>query len=239
MPPATGPALIILVAFVLPGFVTVLIQERTFKSAEDLTALDRLLRILYYSVWTYLLLAVAALAFQIHRGTVEDLYRDHEGNPAILALLGALLVLIPSLMIATSTRLWHRSRGQAWVLRRTKINERHTDPTAWDYFFEHCGGVYVRVTFRDGRRVLGFYGAGSFAAYAKDGRDLFLERIYSATEEGWFGAQIEGAGGVWLDTRDAISIEFYTPQPDASATTTSNGETASSQNAEGNRPPTS
>src|SRR5690242_6315512 len=53
MPPATGPALIILVAFVLPGFVTVLLQERTFKSADDPTPLDRLLRIIVFSVLSY------------------------------------------------------------------------------------------------------------------------------------------------------------------------------------------
>ena len=63
MPPATGTALIILVAFVLPGFVTVLIQENTYRYTEAPTPLDRLLRILYYSVWTYLLLGLAALVF--------------------------------------------------------------------------------------------------------------------------------------------------------------------------------
>ena len=61
MAPATGTALILLVAFVLPGFVTVLLQERTFKSADDATPFDRLLRAVYYSVWCYLLLATVAL----------------------------------------------------------------------------------------------------------------------------------------------------------------------------------
>lgn len=43
MPRQTGTALILLAAFVLLGFVTVLIQQRTFMSAEDPTPLDRLL----------------------------------------------------------------------------------------------------------------------------------------------------------------------------------------------------
>lgn len=51
----------ILVAFVLPGFVTVLFQERTFKRAEDPTPLDRLLRAVYYSLWSYLILAAVAV----------------------------------------------------------------------------------------------------------------------------------------------------------------------------------
>jgi len=40
----------------------------------------------------------------------------------------------------------------------------------------------MRVTMRNGARVLGFYGAESFAAYAKDGGDLYLERHYLPDE---------------------------------------------------------
>jgi len=115
VPPATGSALIILVAFALPGFVTVLIQERTFKSAEDLTALDRLLRILYYSVWVYLLLAVFALIFEIDRDSIEDLYDRYRGDPAELAWRGTLAILVPSFLVAHATRLWSASKIPAVV----------------------------------------------------------------------------------------------------------------------------
>ena len=82
MPPATGTALIILVAFLLPGFVTVLLKELTFKSAEDPTPLDRLLRTLSYSVWSYLLIAVVAIPLGIHRSNFLRWYHAHTGDPA-------------------------------------------------------------------------------------------------------------------------------------------------------------
>jgi len=213
MPPATGPALLILVAFVLPGFVTILIQERTFSSAEDPTPLDRLLRIIYYSVWTYLLLAVAALVCGVDRSYLQHLYEHYKDNPAQLVWRGALVILVPSIIIATATRIWLGSRLQRWALQLARINERHEEPTAWDYFFRQRIESYVQVKLADGGRVLGYYGARSFASYAKDGRDLFLERIYFLDPKtDWFGQEIPGSSGVWIRTDDVVSIDFYTPQ---------------------------
>ena len=216
MPPQTGTALILLVAFALPGFVTVLIQERTYKSAEDPTPLDRLLRVLYYSVWTYLLLAIVALIFGIDRPRIERLYQHNKDNPAELVWRGALAILLPSLAIATSTRAWHGSKLQRQLLRKLRINERHEEPTAWDYFFRQRREAYVRVTLENGARVLGFYGERSFAAYAKDGRDLYLERTYVVdAENDWFGDEVTGNRGVWLRTDDVVGLEFYDPHHDA------------------------
>jgi hypothetical protein len=211
MPPATGTALIILVAFALPGFVTVLIQERTFKRAEDPTPLDRLLRVLYYSVWTYFLLALVALPVGVDTSSIRDLYDDHKADPAVLVLLGALMILVPSLVIATATRWWSGSRSQGRLLRCARINERHEEPTGWDYFFRQRRDAYVRVTLNNGGLVWGYYGGNSFAAYAKEGRDLFLERAYAPGQDKWFGEELAGGCGVWVNTEDVVFIEFYNP----------------------------
>jgi hypothetical protein len=212
MPPQTGPALVLLAAFVLPGFVTVLLQERTFKSAEDPTPFDRVLRTLYYSVWCYLLLAVVALIFGVDRPYVEDLYYRYKSDPAHLVWRGALVALVPATMVATATRIWAGTAAQSKVLSWLRINERHEEPTAWDYFFRQRRNAYVRVTMSDGSRVLGFYGAISFAAYAKDSRDLYLERLYVPDQQGWFAAESPGNRGVWIKTDDAVAVEFYDPK---------------------------
>lgn len=234
MPPATGPALIILVAFVLPGFVTVLIQESTYRHAEDPTTLDRLLRILYYSVWTYLLLAAVALIFGIDRAYVEHLYEQYEVDPAQLVWRGALLILLPSFVIATITRLWYGSRPQSWAHRIANINEHHLEPTGWDFFFRQRREAQVRITFKDGGRVYGYYGGDSFSAYAKDGGDLFLERLYVENDD-WFGPLAEDNCGIWVRTQDAVCVEFYAPRHAISDTVEPSGETPGSAAARGTR----
>jgi hypothetical protein len=231
MAPATGTALIILVAFLLPGFVTVLIHENTYRYSEDPTPLDRLLRILYYSVWTYLLLGLAALLLHETRGTIEQLYEENKGDPAELVWRGALVVLIPSLLIATVTRFWYGSRLQQWWLDLLHINRNHLQPTGWDFFFRKGTSAHVRVTTKDGARVYGYYGSESFAAYAKDGGDLYLEKVF-AEEEDWFGPEAAGTAGVWLPMKDVVCVEFY--DSERADTAAPAGETPAPQTSEGN-----
>lgn len=220
MPPATGPALIILVAFVLPGFVTVLLQERTFKSADDPTPLDRLLRIAMYSVLSYLLIAIAAIVGGFNRTKILNDYHHYTADPAQLVWRGVVLVVIPSLIIATATFGWSRFKHREAVMEFFKLNPRHTEPTAWDHFFRKRRRCFVRATFADGRRVLGFYGSDSFASFSKDGRDLWLEQVYTPnnTRDYWFGAEVLGSCGVWINTAEAVHVEFYADLSDGAET---------------------
>lgn len=210
MPPQTGTALVLIVAFVLPGFITVLIQERTFRRAEDPTPFDRVLRALYYSVWSYALFSGLALIAGIDTPYVKELYESHKDDPAELVWRAALPLLIP-VLIAYATKLWHGSEAQRWTLRKLRINEYHTVPTAWDHFFAQRRLAHVRITHTDGTRILGYYGEDSFAAYAKDGRDLYLEHVYAPTDKGWFGEKARNNCGIWVNTSEAVSVEFYSP----------------------------
>jgi hypothetical protein len=217
--PATGTALILLVAFVLPGFVTVLLQERTFKSADDPTPFDRLLRAVYYSLWCYVLLAVAALIARVDRPSAESFFESHEGNPAVLAFLATVIILLPAIAVWYSTLRFEASWLKAWMLTTLRINERHPKPTGWDFWFRQCYQTHVRVVYPDGTSVWGYYGADSFASYAKDGRDLYLEAIYrerTVADDGsddrpgpWFGNVDPNSYGGWVNVDSAVLVELY------------------------------
>lgn len=202
--PDTGTALVLLVAFVLPGFVTVLLQERTFRLPEEQTAFDRLLRSVYYSVWIYLLLALVAMWQGVDRAYVERTYDRLADDPAQLVWRAAILVFVPAALVASATWLWHRFGRM----------HRHQEPTAWDFFFRKRRECFVRAWFPDGRTVLGYYGGDSFAAYGKDGGDLFLEALVLPNEDqkGWFGGYPPNNCGVWIRAGEAVVIEFYDPK---------------------------
>lgn len=234
MAPATGTALVLLVAFVLPGFVVVLLQERTFKSADDPTPFDRLLRAVYYSLWCYLLLAVLAMVGGVDRAFVENLFHAHQDAPAELVWRGAIAILGPAAAVWLATLVWQESGTNNWVLSKLPVlNERHQRPTAWDFWFRKGAQTYVRVIFADGKSIWGYYGELSFASYAKDGLDLYLECIFRETtikedeEDGevggpWFGRSHPTGRGAWVKVDEAISVEFYAPddgRPSATPTT--------------------
>src|SRR5947208_15813962 len=74
MAPQTGTALLVLAAFVLPGFVTLMIGERTHLIKDNAPTFDRLLYALYYSSLVYgLLLLFVLIVLGWHRHDVTDL----------------------------------------------------------------------------------------------------------------------------------------------------------------------
>lgn len=53
MAPQTGTALLIIAVFVLPGFVTLLMRERTYRVKGQDSSFERLLNALYFSSIIY------------------------------------------------------------------------------------------------------------------------------------------------------------------------------------------
>lgn len=119
------------------------------------------------------------------------------------------MLLLPAVVIATATRLWRASRARRLLQRAFGINERHEVPTAWDHLFDQRAAAFVRVTFKDGARILGYYGPSSAVSYSKEGPDLFLERTYVPDDHEWFGAPVAASRGVWMSMSDVLSVEFF------------------------------
>jgi hypothetical protein len=219
MPPETGTALLILVGFVLPGFVTVQIKERLHDSPDTRTDFNRLLQVAYYSVWSYLLLALFALIVDIRWDEVRAFGEERFDDPALLVLCAAAAILVPSGIVATASIAWS---DWDWVNRAKKavnLNPHHQTPTAWDHFFSEQKPALVRVVLKDERLVGGYYGSESFAAYAKDGRDLYLERLWQLDPDtGWFVKEAPATQGVWIPTQDVVEVEFYNSGTDGGTT---------------------
>lgn len=207
--PATGIALLILLAFVLPGFATVLLKERMHEAWREVTPFERVLQTGYYSVWCYLLLALFALVIRLDTQGIEDLYNDHKDTPADLVWRGALTILVPAFVIANASRMWEGWKFRQWLYLKSGVNARHRVPTGWDDFFARRQPAMVLATLQDGRVVGGYYGEKSFAAYDRDGRDLYLEHRWALNDDNWFLQSAPATLGVWLPTAEVASVEFY------------------------------
>jgi hypothetical protein len=208
MTPATGNALLILVAFVLPGFVTLLISERTHVIKDTSNPSERLLLALYYSVLTYALLGLIAWSAGYDREKISDAYHHEQSAGKVLFYAFLAILAIPAL-IATASRLWLRSRARGWFIEKSRINPSHQTPTAWDHFFEQGKEAFVRVTLSDGRVVGGYYGPGSFATFGEQARDLFISNQWELDDDAWFAKPAEASLGVWVAKESVVSLEVY------------------------------
>lgn len=215
MTPTTGNALIVLVAFVLPGFVTLFISERTHTVPRTISSFERLMRALYYSVLSWSVVVLIAWMAGENRNDITHLYRHERNVGLILGAAFAAIVVLPILISYGGFR-WSNSKLRSWTLERLKIDEGHTTPTAWDYFFLKRRVGLVRVTLKDGRVVGGYYGGKSFASYGEQERDLFLEKRWVLDDDRWFKEPAKGNTGLWLSRDSIVSFEVYDEDEDES-----------------------
>lgn len=224
MAPETGTALLLLAAFVLPGFVTLLVRERTYMIKGQDTQFERLLNALYYSSIIYAVLGLGIAAWGFRDDNVSSLYAGHYALGVYL-LLGFLALFILPFSIAECGRRWQRSeKWRPALLSWAGIDPGHGVPAGWEQLFLESPtakagrGLMLRVTLDDGRVVGGFFGEKSLAGYTAHRRDLFIEQRWVLDEENeWFMKPAEGTGGLWISEGQIHSIEVYEPGPDSPA----------------------
>jgi hypothetical protein len=181
MAPQTGTALLIIAVFVLPGFVTLLMRERTYRVKGQDSPFERLLNALYFSSIIYVVLGLAWVADGLGRDDISQLYAGHNSVKVYLLLAVIGLFVLPA-TIAELGRRWQKSRKlRPWFLRSAGIDPGHAVPAGWEQLFSESPGakaghgLMLRVTLDDGRVVGGYFGEKSLAGYTAHTRDLFIE----------------------------------------------------------------
>jgi hypothetical protein len=208
--PATGTALLLLVAFVVPGFVTILVKERIYEVPAEQQAFERLLQTLYYSLLVYALPAVVAVSAGADGHAFARLFRGEVDLRITCAIAMVILIVLP-LLIAYGGRRWMVSALRPRALERLHVSTTHRTPSSWDYAWEDGEPCLVVATLRDGTSVGGYYGPNSHSGYGSQHRDLFLEERWSILE-GEDGTRLEptaGTLGVWVSADDILTVERY------------------------------
>jgi hypothetical protein len=96
-----------------------------------------------------------------------------------------------------------------WAAEKLRMHFAHRIPTAWDFRFSRLPpGSFLLVTLKDGATVAGRMQDGSFAASAKDGRDLYLAEIWTVPDTGVW-KKLEPARGLLICGDDIRHIEFF------------------------------
>ena len=211
MPPTTGTALALIVFFVLPGAVTLLIAERTHILREKLDPFDRLLRTLYYSALTYVVVGIPLVVCGVRR---SDLVRHVQADQSLTKpfVVAVVIVLVLPVAIATTGRFWAKShRLRPWAFKILGIDSSHSVWSAWDHAFADITPRFCRVVLADGRVLGGLYSSTeSFAGYGQHAQDLLLSERWELDEDSWFVRRVEGTAGLWIPRDQIRTIEFYT-----------------------------
>jgi Family of unknown function (DUF6338) len=214
--PATGTALLILVGFVLPGFVAVLLKERLYEVRGEESTFDRLLTTVYYSLLIYLLpAAVVAMlsAFGVvDRDSLDEFFGGE--SPLWLTALVAvtILIVLPALAALAAWKWMGSDLRQSVYARSERLNVEHRTQTSWDFSFNHEQDLLLVVELMDGSRIAGYYGKRSHSGYGTKTRDLFLEERWDISADDGSISRPPAerhSVGIWIDSAEIRWIDHY------------------------------
>ncbi len=114
------------------------------------------------------------------------------------------------LFLALVAALLGRSSRAKWLLGLVATID--PTPRAWDFAFKGERPFFVRIKLRDGERVGGVFGDGSFATAYPEPQDVFLEEAWRLSEDGSFIEPLEGTAGLLVPDSSIDLVELLTAE---------------------------
>ncbi len=195
--PETIEAVVVLITFVIPGFVARRVLALAFPRAEpsqgQLVLEGITLSCLNYGVLSGLLILGWKQRWYEHAFVFAGL--------VFVALFVSPVMIGLALIFMTDTRWVHNLRG--------RFGLTHPVPKAWDYFFRRRTPCWIIGTLKDGRMVAGLYGLNSFASSFPADEDIYIERLCKLSEEGQIVGLAEHSLGAIIRMENVQLLEFY------------------------------
>lgn len=185
--------LLLFIAFVIPGFVSLKTYELLFPAATKES--DKLLiDAVAYSSINYALLLWPIYEIETH--SVRKVY------PTAYVLFYVFVLFIAPIFWAYVTK----------RLRSTELFQQsipHPTAKPWDYVFAQRKPYWVIVTLKDGKQFAGKYDAASFASSAPAPEQLYLEEAWVLNTDGGFERQRNETAGIIIMSSEIITVEFF------------------------------
>lgn len=196
MAPTSVTQLLLLLLFVIPGFV----YQAVRISVRGRLPLD--IELSTRIVHAIMLSGIFGLAYLVILGQplIDAAHGhgfgfEHPRWGAVLALMGG--VIIPALLALVRLPEWQwlKDLGN----RLPQVTKYDPTPTAWDKIFQSTGECFIRILNHEGRWVAGYYGPDSYASSYPESHQLYLEKAFHVSDDGTIGEEIEGTQGVLID----------------------------------------
>jgi uncharacterized protein DUF6338 len=189
--------LLLFIAFVIPGFVSLKTYELLIPAATKGTD-KRLIDAVAYSSINYALLLWPIYEIEIHK--VRDSY------PTAYVLFYFFVLFVAPISWACVIK----------GLRTTKFFQKsipHPTGKPWDYVFAQRKPYWVIVTLKDGKQFAGRYDSASFASSAPAPEQLYLEETWVLNSDGGFERLRSETAGILILSSEIMTVEFFNLTP--------------------------
>lgn len=196
--PTSLSQIVVLLVFIVPGFVMMRIKRMAYPAAEASTA---------NAVLDSLALSCVVYALASPLIYLSYLYSWPTTRPLLFVMLGLLVLLVtPSGLGILYIRLT-KSERLRWL--REFLGFIHPDPTAWDYHFRKGRAYWIWLTFKSGKVMAGLYGPNSFASSLPEQRDIFIEKLLKLDKHGHVVELIDNSAGALVMMEDVERMQFF------------------------------
>jgi hypothetical protein len=184
--------LILFIAFVIPGFISIKFYDLVFPDTRGATS-DRLIDAIAYSSINY-----AILFYPIEIIESSDL----RSSCGVLYYIFYVFVLLiaPAIWVL----LWKQMRLSKWVAASIP----HPTSKPWDFVFSQRRPYFIKVFLKDGTIIGGVYSEKSFASSAPTEEQIYLEETWIINEMGGFERRKNGTSGVIVMASEISRIEL-------------------------------
>lgn len=196
--PTSFSEILVLVLFIIPGFVLMRVKRLAYPTAESSTA-GTVLDSLALSCVIYALASPLIYLGYLHRWYVT--------KPRLSAAIALLVLLILPATLGAAYVWFTKTGRMRWL--GVLLGFPHPDPTAWDYHFRKGRAYWVWLTFRNGKVMAGLFGQNSFASSFPQQRDLYIEKLLRLDEHGHVVELIEQSAGALVMMDEVERIQFF------------------------------
>lgn len=184
--------LILFIAFVIPGFISIKAYQLLCPGNERSTS-DQLVDAIAYSSINY-----ALLIFPIITIESGDLREAH------LFLYYMFYVLVLFVAPIIWVLIWRYLRTRNFFLR----NAPHPTGKPWDYLFSQRKEYWIKVILKDGTVIGGLYSLKSNASSAPAPEQIYLEETWLLNENGAFIRKKNDTEGVIILSSEISHLEL-------------------------------
>lgn len=189
----TPDSLLLFIAFVIPGFVSLKTYEALALGSPRDTS-QQIIDAIAFSCLNYAVLSVAIVSVEASgvRSTWPWCY-------------GAFWFFVLFISPIGLTSL-------AWKLRHSKFILRtlpHPVGRPWDFVFSQRRPFWVIAKLKDGSKVAGRYDSESFASSTPQPEQIYLEEAWHLNDEGGFDRPRTETAGIIVLASEIVAIELF------------------------------
>ena len=184
--------LILFIAFVMPGFISIKIYD-LLSYGNKVKSAESIIDAITYSSLNYALFAMPIWLVETNNLNIYF--------PFLYVLFYFIVLFISPILIAW---MWQKLRKSNFF--QTQMTHPIAKP--WDYVFSQRKSYWVKITLKNGKLIGGKYAENSFSSSYPEEEQLYLEETWIMKDNGGFDRPKKRTSGILISSNEILYIEF-------------------------------